>query len=348
MWQPDEELLHTALEAIGAEARALQEPSPDRVAEATSLLEALGTTVALNREDEGRRRVPTTLVETLREVLRSLELHDLDDAAMVVLDLAPRCLTLDPEDFEAALQPLLDALRTRDRIEFLWLGAECLQLGKAFSDDAVASRMAFDETIAPQLWQLVPLGTLRATELEWMAPTQRARFWWRARGAELGPNALHDPKRFEQVTRIFPEARPHFDAFLATMPRPRQQAEVIDLRALLARKASAHARDEHGRVRAAAAGGAHGAHEIPLVSTASVEVWLRSGTLLVDVIADLAPGARPALVCGSHRREFDPVPDTNQRFSITPSAIELDSVDARILVPLVDRTEVVPLDDVAR
>lgn len=344
MWQPDQELLETALETIEAERRALERGGG--LTEASSLLEALGTTVGLDRADEGRRAASATSkgtwLEALRGSLAKLELAELDDAAAVILELAPRCLTLDPEEFDQ-LQPLLDALRTRDRVELLWLGAESLGITESLSDEAAASRLAFDEVIAPELWQLLPLGEARTTELEWMTPSLRPRFWWRARGSELPSSALHEPHHFQRVLRIFPEARERLDAFLATMPRTERCAEVVDLRAFLSRKRDAHLRDAQGRPRAAAA--AHGADEVPLVRTGSVEVGLRGETLLVDVVADLAPGARPALVCAGRRRDFDSVPETNQRFAITPQEIELAATDARVVVPLLDRTEELSLAD---
>jgi hypothetical protein len=344
MWEPDEELVQAAVAAIDAEVDALQAgQSEEGAAHVASLLEAVGTLVALHREEHGRSRVPPELTEVLRKALATLQLSELDDALVIVLERASLCLTLDPDSMESELRGLLDALRARDRAELLWMGAESLHIEQAFGQDARASRMAFDEAVEGELWQLVPLGGLRTVELGWMPPTEQARFWWRSRGAELPSDALHEPRHFERVMRLFPEAREQLEAVLATMPQA--PAKVVDLSAALARRRASHARDERGRLRAAASAAALGAREIPLSATSSFEVSLRDGTLLVDVLDDLARGGRPALVCAQRELPFEPVEGTNQRFALVPG--DLEPADWRIRVPFVGGIEEMALDDVA-
>jgi len=123
--------------------------------------------------------------------------------------------------------------RARDRAELLRLGAECL--GIALSDDAVASRMAFDHSVGPMLWQLLPLGQLRTAEMRWMTPAARERFPWRSRGAELPHHALHEREHFADVARRFPEAAGHLDAVLRTYPAsPAREAARAAVRAAAA------------------------------------------------------------------------------------------------------------------
>jgi hypothetical protein len=225
-----DELVALALDTIDAAVLALR--SEPTAAEAAAVLDAVGTTVALGCGDVGRRHVPDEMVETLRSAVGALRLDALDDAAVTVLALGPLCLTLDPECYDE-LQPLLDALRARDRGELLRLGAECL--GIALSDDAVASRMAFDQNVGPMLWQLLPLGQLRTAEMQWMTPAARERFPWRSRGAELSHHALHERGHFAAVARRFPEAAGHLDAVLRTYPAsPAREAARAAVRAAAA------------------------------------------------------------------------------------------------------------------
>jgi hypothetical protein len=171
----------------------------------------------------------------------------------------------------------------------------------------------------------------------------RDRFPWRARGAELGPDALHDPRRFDAVRAIFPEARAHLDAFLATMP-PRM-GKVIDLRTLFERRRAAHQRDERGRPRAAAASGGPAAGEVPITRSAAAEIGFDGATLIVDVLADLASGGVPMLVRDGRRIELSPVPGTNLRFAAVLSEVDLDSSGWRVVLPLAGGTEEIALDD---
>ncbi|GAB4200673.1 MAG: hypothetical protein OHK0013_11940 [Sandaracinaceae bacterium] len=345
MWEPDLDLLAATLDAIDEEARALAGGPADIRPHALSLLEAVGTAVALHREHDARGHVADDLLPLLRDELARLELPELDDAAVIVLEHAPRCLTLDPDELDAGVQDLLDALRVRDRAELLRLGAESLGIAGAFSDEAEAARMSFDEGLEPELWQLVPLGDLRTTELEWMSPALRERFPWRSRGAELGPDALHDPRRFDAVTRVFPEARQHLDAFLATMPP--KMGKVIDLRTLFERRRAALQRDERGGLRAAAASGGPAAGEVPLARSAEAEIGCDGGTLIVDVLADLASGAVPALARAGRRIELSPVPGTNLRFAVALSDGDLGSSGWRVELPLATGTVEIALDDSA-
>jgi hypothetical protein len=219
MWNPDEALLGAVFETLESEVAALAKSATGGEAEAHAVLEALGTAVALLRGDEARQHVPESVHARLRDVLAGLSLSELDEASHEMASLAPRCMTLDPEDFAEELLPLLQSLRTRDRIELLWLGAELLGVEESISEEAQLDRDVFDDAAASELWQLIPLGAQRTTELQWMAPEIQERFWWRSRGAAIDANALYDVRRFAEVEDVFPEARPHLDAVRRTYPQ---------------------------------------------------------------------------------------------------------------------------------
>jgi hypothetical protein len=209
MWTHDSELEQIAQEALRAEASALAGDDAT-IVNATTLLEAIGTLVAMNCSPV--LPLGGATLQRLEALLGALMLEELDDASVELLEHAPRAATLDPECLDEEMQPVFDALRLRDRTELVWLGAEHLKLADAISWEAAAARKAFDDCLEAQLWHLVPLGRARTLEVQWMAPTQRVRFWWRSRGENLPATALIDPRDADRVRAAFPEAQ------LATRP----------------------------------------------------------------------------------------------------------------------------------
>jgi hypothetical protein len=342
MWTPDKELEDAALHAIDAELGELASESAEaRASSSASLLEAVGTLVACERRSLAIEKIGETARDALRAELQRLELPELDDASLRILESAPLCLTMDESSLDEVAEPIVDALRSRDRAELLWMGADALGLRGALSAESQATRDSFDALIAPELWQLLPLGARRSVELQWMAPTQRTRFWWRARGAELGEGALEDRAMRDIVLTVFPEARVHLEAFDAMTAEPRHAP--VELRTLFSRKAQAHARSASGQPRALAAGGSPGANEVPVLRTSVVEVGFVGATIVVDVIADLVAGGVPELV-GPERIAARAVPDTAQRFTIELSDSQLARAGWRLMLPLeLGRVEI-PLD----
>jgi hypothetical protein len=361
-WSPDEELLVAVFETLDIGVAALSASETTAPVDAVSVLEALGTAVALTCGDDARQRVPETLYARLRDALANLSLSDLDEATDVLVSLAPRCLTLDTSEFAEQLLPLLQALRTRDRTELLWIGAELLGLGGAISTDARRVKRVFDETAESELWQLVPIGALRTTEMYWMKPAMRKRFWWRSRGAAIDANALYDVRRFAEVEDVFPEARPHLDAVRRTYPQAgaarssapattsKQSAfldrlfgesqppiaPVISIRDWIARKEAARRSTVEGSLRVAAAGGAHGADALVLADDAYLELSLRGDTLILDVLCDLAPGSVPVLKFGARERFCEVVPKSEQRFTTTLAPEDFDATAFVVVLRLAD------------
>jgi hypothetical protein len=368
-WSPDDALLEAVFETLDVGVAALTTRAEGEEAEAVSVLEALGTAVALFRGDEAKEHVPDAVRVRLGELLADLTFAELDEATDELVSSAARCLTLDPEEFGDELLPLLEGLRTRDRIELLWLGAELLGIEGSIATDAQSVRRVFDDVAAPEIWQLIPLGTLRTTELEWMAPAMRERFWWRSRGAALDANALSDVGRFAEIEEIFPEARPHLEAVRRTYPAAgalrkatparaskrsafldrllrEPPARVISLRARVAEWTQARERTDEGQLRAAAASGAHGADALVLAEGEHLDLSLRGDTLILDVLSDLAPGSVPRLKIGAHERLCEAVPKSEQRFTTTLAPEDLDATGFVVVLQLESGDTVeIPFDE---
>lgn len=328
MWTPDQELAQEAKDVIDAESPALRDAAAPHRDAACTWLEALGTLVGLVGADNARRHVAAELVGPLGRALATLELPELDDAAINALELAPACLSLDESLLDEELWPLFDALRTRDRVELMWIGAECAGIDGSFSDEGLAARASFDQLLGPALWQLVPLGERRSTELAWMNPELRDRFWWRARGADLPVDALDRPAHRQRVLAVFPEARTHLTALDAVRPR----LALVSLGERLEAARAAHLVDARGTLRAAAA--SNGADEVPLLAHPAVEVGFHGARLIADVLDDLAEGAAPELRWSGGAKPLAPVPGTNQRFEVSLDAADLARTDALLFVPL--------------
>ena len=347
MWTPDSELEQISLETIDALCGVLTHAPSAAREDVLALLEAVGTLAAMDGAEVGVRRVSPSVVQVVRDLLAALELPELDDASVSLLMEAPRCLTLDEELVDDELRPVLDALRTRDRAELLWLGAEALNLGSAMSDEAFAARAAFDECLAPELWQLLPLGRRRSVELEWVAPKEVARFWWRSRGAELPANALDEPAQWAKVREFFPESGEHLDALARLFPGHATRTargedkkdNVVSLAGFLDRRRAMHERC------AAAAAGAPGAEEVPVVRVGGVEVGVVGSTLIIDVVDDLVPGSTPELVNAEVRLPGVLVADSNQRFTIALGDEDRARSGWTLVLPLASGSVEMPLDD---
>ena len=192
---------------------------PTDISKAQSALEMIGWNIAHDIGNVVTTQVDDDTKAVLAGLMAELDLSELDDACVRILREAPRCLTLDPEMLIKEVGSLLVALETRDLVEFMWLGAEYLGLVGSFSDEAVAARRSFDESVAPELWQLVPLANLRTKAAAEMKPSLVMRFWWRSRGAEFDRNSFNDPAQTDALLRVFPEARE-----LVTAPKASQNA----------------------------------------------------------------------------------------------------------------------------
>ena len=172
-----EELATISLEIFEYIVEKLRAGTDDDEDAARTTLEAIGTLVAIERSDLVIARVDDALKSTIAALMAKIELLDLDDAHVYILRDAPQYLPMDLVDcIVDGLHPVTQALRTRDRVELAWIGAELLGLVGSFSDEAVARRLRFDECVEPELYQLFTLEE-RAAELGWMKPSFQPRFW---------------------------------------------------------------------------------------------------------------------------------------------------------------------------
>lgn len=230
MWEPDPDLVQSAIDQMAAQRDALSASSGETGSEVTveALLDAAGTLCAVGLKDVARRELGDvgSLEANVVAFLASWRLDTVLDAATLLVARAPELAPLLPEDRDELVAALVGALRARDRAELLLLGAETV-LGGAVPLDAHQRSVlsAFAELVRPELWRLLPVNETRAAELEWMAPEVRPRFWWRQVGASLGTGALDSLVEAASVLASFPAARPYLDALVRTFqPRERTAA----------------------------------------------------------------------------------------------------------------------------
>lgn len=295
MWTADPELETIARQAVNEGNEALARPEAS-AADAADWLEAVGTLAAMNLETAGN----SAAIERAAALVEGIEVDDLDRATMTILVGAPRCATMDEECIDEEGEALLEALRVRDRFELIALGAE--RLGIALPDELVAARASFDACVAPELWQLVPLGTRRSVEALWMHPdVAESRFWWRTRGKDLPEDALLDPWLVDQVMAVFPEAVAVRELHARNHERTWADRVVVLLPEPIRRRASpppllfaAAAKDEPTLFEWEIVEGRTGE---PIACRARLEtVPGRSDVLRIRVIPTAAPGPRFDLV----------------------------------------------------
>ena len=393
-WHPDEELLAEALKHLRDFARDLRqtlrpqplplrpegavEPETSQVATVTDLLEAAGTVVFLGEKLSAR-----SLLSGLSKEPGLASLVSQAVRLLIEDSLEPRLgemlrdvydLRLTEEESRASMEEtIVDALAERDRVELVLEGARCLLgLEPELDDETRAALLSFDETLSPELWRFLPLGTRRAARCAWAAPLFRERLWWWHRGCELPHKALEDVETAARVIHLFPKAREELDRLIqaerdiekaaASLPvRGTQTGEpgrgkLISLREHILARLRAVTQPgapresdlllvaERQRLYLAAAGD----EEKPLYSTPEIVISSDGGTLFLDIQspAEQAPGRLPLLEAADHP-PVEGSPTEIGRFEFSLSIAHFSSEEAWITVFLEagERRIRLPFDD---
>ena len=151
------------------------------------------------------RRVPgrATLAQT---ALAAFDFVALDAAALAFGVAASELTGRGPEARQARVQ-VMRALAVRDRADLVVAGAGIL-LGRppALDEETQTLLDEFDGVVQPMLYLAIPLNQARLAALAAVAPAERARLWWYARGADLAPTALDALAEAAEILHCFPEA----------------------------------------------------------------------------------------------------------------------------------------------
>jgi hypothetical protein len=129
------------------------------------------------------------------------------EAAALDFGTAVRDLVQDGPRAEQARGQVLAALAKRDRADLLLTGGDSLLgRGPELDRESRLALSAFDGVVEPLLFHAVPLNTARQAALAQVAPAERARLWWYARGVELSPESLEALALAAELIHCFPAA----------------------------------------------------------------------------------------------------------------------------------------------
>jgi hypothetical protein len=241
-----------------------------------------------------------------------------------------------------------DALEVRDRVEIQIAGAAAL-LGRPpdLGPDQHAALLVFENVVRPEVWRLTELNDRRRILLAWMSPAHRPAFWWWHEGTDVSPEALSSLPAVAHLVSRFPAAAEALRSLVraqdawdgvggelrARRSAPAQRAAVVSLGEWLERRAEeARGGATAGVTLAAATAG----EEITLLDRADFQVsWSPPDTLVIDLVADRAPGARPLLrLAGGVTVLSEPVAGAEERFRISAGAPVLGAARAVLVLPL--------------
>ena len=222
-WKADSKLIDESLEVLQAGVKGPTPPpthgsAKDEPSDEERVV-AVGRLVLMGANQELSRAMPAIL-DPATLVRNALEQHDfsvLEEAGESICDLSEE-LGSDPNEVaDASRERLLEALEARDEVEFLLAGVEAL-LGETavLSDDQRTYLYEFEYLVRPMLWRLVPLNEQRAEALTRIAPSSRARFWWRHQGSGVPPDAIESLSVAAELLRCFPEARDKLESLMQT------------------------------------------------------------------------------------------------------------------------------------
>jgi hypothetical protein len=194
-----------------------------------TILEAAGTLVALGAEsliwehwphlfDEGQP-YDDTLESEIYGWLKAADFTYVYDAGGRIAMDAEQLSIIDSEDFDAFAVPTIDALRARDRAEFILLGARKLAWMWRPDAEQGSSIMAFRGLVEPLRDYLLVLGPSRAAEVNWVEAKYRKRFWWRTLGEHLEADALNKVMDAARVLVELPQSRAYLDRWVTTWGR---------------------------------------------------------------------------------------------------------------------------------
>ena len=243
----------------------------------------------------------------------------------------------EPENRDAELTALLSA---RDRAEHELLGAAFV-LGCA--PEALQARSAatavWDGIVQPKSWRLVAFNHLRQAALRTIAPRLRPRFWWWHTGAGIPAAAVTAMSAAAQLAAQFPGARARFESLVRAETIWRSQvlpvkraSEVRTLRRWLSAKANAGAPDTPLGLPLAAAAG----DEVAVMETPELQIsFAAPGRLILDLLADRRPEARPSLRTSSGLAlTAASVAFATERFAFELSDAILDDPRVSLCIPL--------------
>ncbi|MCU0681434.1 MAG: hypothetical protein MUF34_04095 [Polyangiaceae bacterium] len=359
-WQPEAALVAQARAALEAAlVRARAGALDDALFEAAGRLVALGVgplaTEAL-AVLAGRGELAAAASQALESDETEGELEDAalalrealqarEDAAVEVVSLdAIPAVEAGAAAAEAAFSVAVrDALAARDRAEFRLLGAALvLGIDPDRVEAGVASRLEFEALVRPELWRLCALNPLRRAAALAVTPALRARFWWWHQGCAIAPGAAAALPAVAALLASFPGARAQLEALVradqawaaagaAARPAPRPVYTLRDWVEGRARGASAEAKASEALPMAAAP-----ADERFLLDGTELQLsWSPPAGLIVDLLADRAPGEVPTLLLadGSILRAVE-VEGAEERYAFTLPERAFDEARARLIVPL--------------
>ncbi|HEU4407050.1 MAG TPA: hypothetical protein VFS43_17410 [Polyangiaceae bacterium] len=244
------------------------------------------------------------------------------------------------------------ALARRDRAELRLLGAAlALGVDPDRVEAGAAGRLEFEALVRPELFRLCAFNPARREALAALAPALRARFWWHYEGADLDPGAAAALPAVAALVASFPAAGERF----ASLVRARRAWASSPGRGEPG-ASSAPARPPAGppytlrdwvERRAWRGGpGAPASERLPLAAAPDDEVvlidetdyqisWGPPAALIVDLVADRRPGARPTLRLGDGSIvQADEVEGAVERFAFSLPARALDETSAWLTLPL--------------
>ncbi len=325
----------------------------DAGAEGIALLEAAGRLVALGAR-AGVRAWSAARAERARAVTEALAADtfaELEDAAVALRAILDRRAggAGDVGDDDLA-HGVRAALGVRDRVELRTLGAAAL-LGAAPAPslEQASALLVFDSLIRPELWRLTEANEARRAALAWMAPPLRPSFWWWHEGADIAPGAVSSLAAVAHLCARFPAAAEALRSLVTAQHAwdeagsARRAATVTTLGAWLRRR-SDEARSLQGSAGLALAAATAG-EEITLVDLPAYQIsWQPPDSLLVDLVADRAPGALPSLLLADGVVvPAEAVAGVVERFRIPAGAPLLAGGRVVLVLPLASGTVTVPL-----
>ncbi|APR79609.1 Hypothetical protein A7982_04956 [Minicystis rosea] len=334
-WKAEAEALHEASRSFAAAAEAMDAAA---VLEAAGRLVTMGAPAEVIAWAEGRADRGRSIAEA---PARTGSFEAIEDAAVALHDLLERrALGKGDVTDEELSRGVREAFRARDQLELQRLGAATI-LGRAPELGAAeeSALIVFESLVRPALFRLTELNDLRREALARIAPAHRATFWWWCEGADVAPHAVASLPAVAHLVARFPAAAEMLAALVAAQrtwdeaASERRVATVVSLRGWLRRRTDA-ARAATGAVVALAA--ATRDEEITLLDERDYQVsWSAPDTLVIDLVADRAPGAVPSLrrADGSVVASVS-VAGAEERFAIHADETLLSAGRAVLVLPL--------------
>lgn len=211
-------------------------PSPDAHPSSRQALEAqlatLAATPLASREEAaalcevaGRLSLaghaPAALAEGAKERLRArlaegLGLERLEDEAALLSELLDDDDERDGSGDDALVR---EAMRSRDRAEWMQEGARCLlgadEPGRELAETDALAIATFDETIRAALPRVTRWNHVRAEGLTTASSAEKRRFRWRAEEVGIDPGAWDAMSAVAALVAAHPDAASRFEALVA-------------------------------------------------------------------------------------------------------------------------------------